>query len=202
MALVQAQIAVAVDSVLPRDRIISVLHFNHHTIPLVGTTDWDTLGSDLANIYNSNWGRGALGAQELWVTLYNLDDPQPRAPKSQQVWGKGNAPAASCPREVALCLSFYADRNQPRRRGRMYLSPAARGLTGLGPRPTVSQQNDVLTIADALSGLGGADVDWCVRSIADGDFKKVTHAWVDDEWDTQRRRGLRATSRVERDVSG
>jgi hypothetical protein len=41
-----------------------------------------------------------------------------------------------------------------------------------------------------------------VYSPTTGQTKKVEHWWVDDEWDTQRRRGLRATTRDEGTVSG
>lgn len=201
MPLIEAQIAAALSSTLPRDRIISVLHFNAREAPIIGTSDYDSLATDLLAIYAGNWGR-APGQQEITVTIYDLDDPKPRPPRSVKIRDKGVAPAATAPREVALCLSFYAERNLPRQRGRMFLSPSARGLTGLGDRPTTQQMTDALAMADAFSGLGGANVDWCVRSIMDNQFKKITHAYVDNEWDTVRKRGMRATSRVEHDVSG
>lgn len=202
MAKVEAQVSVALDSTLPRDRIISVLHFRVAEGVVWGSADYDSLASDLRALWAGNWGR-APGSQELVVTLYDLDDAKPRAPRAVSSENVGAAPAASCPREVALCLSFYADRNLPRQRGRIFLSPAARGLTGLGARPTATQMNDALAMADAFSALGGVNVDWSIKSTADGDvFKKVTHAWVDDEWDTQRRRGLRSTGRYQHDVSG
>lgn len=202
MAKVEAQVAVALDSVAPRDRVISVLHFRVAEGVVWGGADYQSLADDLRAIWAGNWGR-APGSQEMVVTVYDLDDPKPRAPHATSSVSVGAAPAATCPREVSLCLSFFADRNLPRNRGRIYLSPAARGLTGLGARPTTQQMNDALAMADAFSSLGGPNVDWSIKSVADGGvFKKVTHAWVDDEWDTQRRRGLKATTRVQHDVSG
>jgi hypothetical protein len=201
MALIEAQVAVALDSTLPRDRIISVLHFNAHDIDPVAGIDYNQLATDLDAIWRSNWGRPA-GTQEQQVTLYDLDDPKPRAPRAQVVTSKGAAPNSNLPREVALCLSFYSERNLPRNRGRIYLSPAARGLSSLGARPSATNMSDALAMADAFSGLGGVNIDWCVRSVMDNQFKKVTHAFVDDEWDTVRKRGLRKTTRQEHDVSG
>ena len=201
MALGSFQVATLLDSALPRDRVISVLHFNIRQADPLASTDWDALSRDLLAIWRSNWGRPDT-TQEISVTAYDLDDPKPRSPKSVQRTGTGLAPAATCPREVAMCLSFYSGSNRPRNRGRIYLSPAARGLTGLGARPTTQQMNDALAMAAAFSGLGGANVDWCVRSVADNQFKKVSHAYVDDEWDVQRRRGLKAANRVAASQSG
>jgi hypothetical protein len=59
-----------------------------------------------------------------------------------------------------------------------------------------------LNYADALSALGGIDVDWVVHSPTHDTNTKVKEAWVDDEWDTQRRRGQRATKRITRAQSG
>jgi hypothetical protein len=38
--------------------------------------------------------------------------------------------------------------------------------------------------------------DWVLRSPTDKAFKPITDVWVDDEWDTMRSRGLRATQRI------
>jgi hypothetical protein len=56
------------------------------------------------------------------------------------------------------------------------------------------------TLRIELANLGGVDVQWCVYSpTTPGDmsdkFKQVTRGWIDNEWDTQRSRGLRATLR-------
>lgn len=194
MALIEAHVAYAITSTLPRDRIVSVLHFNH-TAAALASTDYDSLASDLEAIFRGNWAN-AGSPPEIAVRLYNLDDPKPRAPKAVHIVNANLAPAASCPREVALCLSFFHDFNRPRDRGRIFLSPAARGLTSLGARPATSIMNDALAMATAFAGLGGIDVDWCVFSRTDNQFKKVTDAYVDDEWDTVRSRGMRPTTRV------
>jgi hypothetical protein len=52
-----------------------------------------------------------------------------------------------------------------------------------------------MAVGDALGALGGVDVDWSVHSPTAGTTEKVEHYWCDDEWDTVRSRGLRATTR-------
>jgi hypothetical protein len=201
MALVRAQVSAALDTTLPRDRVVNVTHFNVRGAFATFGTDFQNLCNDLHDIFVNNW-YSPPGSMEVITKMYNLDDPEPRAPKASRTTGAAVARSANVPREVALCLSFYAERNLPRSRGRIYLSPAALGSSSLSAKPTTTMMNQALAIADALSGLGGIDVDWCVFSRMDNSFKKVTNAYVDDEWDVQRRRGLRASNRVARAQSG
>lgn len=194
MALIEAHVAVAHDTPFPRDRIVNTLHFNHTALTLA-PTDYDSLANDLIGIWEGNWV-DAGQPPEIKVSLYNLDDPKPRAPVSVQIAHPASSPASQCPREVALCLSFYHDFNRPRNRGRIYLCPAARGLSALPAKPADALCNQALAMATAFAALGGSNVKWCVFSRMDNQHKPVTHAYVDNEWDTVRSRGLRATSRV------
>jgi hypothetical protein len=103
------------------------------------------------------------------------------------------------PREVALCLSFRGAENVPRQRGRIFCGP----VNAQTERPADAIRTICLSLATGLANIGGTNVDWCVFSrasvgptggLADA-FHPVKQAWVDDEWDTQRSRGLRATTR-------
>jgi hypothetical protein len=49
--------------------------------------------------------------------------------------------------------------------------------------------------AKVLEDIGGVNVDWCVWSRLERKARSVTDWWVDNEWDVQRRRGLKATQR-------
>jgi hypothetical protein len=53
-----------------------------------------------------------------------------------------------------------------------------------------------------LSAVGGVNVDWSVYSPTTGQNNAITNLWVDNEWDTQRRRGLRPTSRSVATING
>lgn len=122
----------------------------------------------------------------------------------------------SLPQEVSLCLSFRGnyggvdeiDPEAPpgpagdlhpraRRRGRVYLGPW-NALQNDDGRPLASLQQCIADAAFRLedtSGPGGAG-NWCVWSRKNVALYPVTTAHVDNAWDTQRRRGRAATSRL------
>lgn len=133
---------------------------------------------------------------------YEVDDPEPRAPvlTGQASLSPSGTPM---PPEVALVLSFQADQAsgvpQARRRNRIYLPFLNTGAAGTDGRPSSATVTDVVTAADALLAASGpttADWVWVVYSPTDGLFEEVNNGWVDNEWDTQRRRGRKATSRT------
>ena len=67
----------------------------------------------------------------------------------------------------------------------------------LTTRPSQTTRDKVAELAPILAALGGVDVDWSVWSKVDGQARAVTNWWIDDEWDTQRLRGLRGATRTE-----
>jgi hypothetical protein len=110
--------------------------------------------------------------------------------------------ASGNPRELAICLSFYADRNIPRHRGRLYFPAPIVAGSSLSVRPSSIAMNAVAAFVPVFAGLGGVDVDWVVWSEKDRTARKVTNWWVDDEWDVVRSRGLRPTTRLTGSTSG
>lgn len=134
---------------------------------------------------------------------YDLADPEPRAPVLEESFAFGGAPSgASLPPEVALCLSFQADKMsgqpQARRRGRVYLGPFP-GTDNSAGRPSSACVNDIVAAADDLltaSNASGGDWNWMQHSTMSSGLSLVTNGWVDDEWDTQRRRGRKRTART------
>jgi hypothetical protein len=179
------------DTAFARDKIVNVLHFEDVGI----TNDWDGNCEALAHIYQDHWLDN--GAREINVRAYDAEGAPPHFPKGEFTLNPGTVgPASSCPREVALCLSYYATRNLPRQRGRIYLPIAGTSHNpALRPNPTI--MNKALAMGQFFADLGGADVSWNVWSTVDTQGREVTNTWVDDEWDTQRSRGLRATTRVQ-----
>jgi len=191
-------ITAAGDTAHARDRVTNVLHFDDHGIT---AGDPANLATDMLAIWQNHWYSPA-NSRYVRVAVYDSEAPKGTPPLAVKESTSAAAPSSSVPREVAICLSFYAGQNQPRRRGRIYLSPALRGLTSLGVRPSTQLQNDILAMAQDFSGLGGADVDWCVFSRLDNTYRKVTNVWVDNEWDTVRSRGMRSDARVAASTSG
>jgi len=189
-------VAAEADSAFPRDRIINVVHFNARISPV----DEDQICTDVGNlflqkIYNAYAGR------KLTVTSYDAEGTKPVYPNGSAIINPTAEPLASgSPREIALCLSFYASRNIPRQRGRLYLSMIGNNPETLNLRPPASSRTRALDLATGLAAIGGPDIDWEVWSPTTKSGHPVTTAWVDDEWDTMRSRGLRSTLRSIRAV--
>lgn len=134
----------------------------------------------------------------LTVSAYNIEGAKPNHPLASKVVNASHYNPPVCAPELAVCLSFYDTVNAPRHRGRLYLpvfmfvTAAADVYSGVIP---ASLKTKVATLPPAFAGLGGANVDWIVWSTVDHAAHKVQNWWIDDAWDIQRRRGLKATSR-------
>lgn len=135
---------------------------------------------------------------DFTVKVYDLGQAPPRIPierVSQHVVGTGVA----IPSEVACCISYYAGQNTPRHRGRIYIGPFNdKGLsseTVHGSKPNAVLRDSLLGAAAWLAdeGIGGAN--WHVLSTVDQVAREITGGWVDNAWDTQRRRGEAPTDR-------
>lgn len=132
------------------------------------------------------------------MRFYNLDDPEPREPSIIYFNLDAAGTADRLPDEVALCSSVYSVRNLPRQRGRIYLGPFNSQAIDLATGRPKSVLRDV--IAGATNRLANeSDIanQWVVYSeagIAPQSFT-VTNGWIDNAWDTQRRRGVASTDR-------
>jgi hypothetical protein len=188
MSIYRLQVAWQMDSALPTDQMIITPHFDDHGI----LNDPQNLCDDLAAALNS-WD--AVTTQ-LTVKAYDAQDPPPNYPLAEKIVNEGQIANANANRDVALVLSFYAEQNRPRRRGRIYVPMVVTGLSAAAARPTPTIQQKIADLVPIFAGLGGLDVDWVVYSRLDNAARKVTNWWVDNAWDTQRRRGQVATSRM------
>lgn len=191
MPLYRFQVSVGADDPFASSKIINTLHFLDNGL----TTDPENLCQDLLDLYQSAW----LGPQirEVRVTAYEVGPP-PQLPVAMAIENEGVTPATSNNREIALCLSYYNARSNPRRRGRIYLCPALSGASMNTARPDNTICNRALDLGDGFAALGGADVDWVVYSPTANDHHPVVGTWVDNAWDVMRSRGLNPTSRIER----
>lgn len=189
MPIWRLNVEAAGDSVLPRDAMTITPHFNDGGVGSDPQGLCDDLCAAMASYYSP--------ARQIEVTAYDAQGTPPVVPQGYAIANVGVAPASQMPREVAICLSFFSEFNRPRLRGRLYvpagLIMAASTITG---RPTLGHRTKVGELAPILQDLGGLDVDWCVYSRVDDEARAVTDWWVDDEWDTIRSRGLRATTRL------
>lgn len=118
----------------------------------------------------------------------------------------------SLPLEVACCLSFKGVArvsgsgdisSAARRRGRVFIGPLDQRAVGdvtVVERPVPSDvfMGDLVTCASALKAAvaGDGGQGWVIWSRAAHSLVAVSDGWVDNEWDTQRRRGMDATVRL------
>jgi hypothetical protein len=178
----------------------------------VSTPIAQTGGTGIAGYLSNSISRGTFPAE---VRVYNLADPKPRLPivKTFILGNASDMTALELPSEVALCLSFFGTRNLPRLRGRVYLGPflntALSDDSGAAYKSRPAP-NLVDTIRQAAKGLlqGFTEASWAVWSNGlytvnkvpqppvPGSSALVTAGWVDNAWDTQRRRGFDASTRL------
>jgi len=140
-----------------------------------------------------------IGAsRQVRVRLYDVNGTKPIYPAGEKQLNTGLAAVSTIPREIALCLSFYATENQPRKRGRLYIPMAIAGAApaDMTVRPSSAIRSIVANWVPIFTGLGGVDVDWVVYSKKDNVSRPITDWWIDDEWDIQRSRGLRGGVRT------
>jgi hypothetical protein len=135
--------------------------------------------------------------------LYDRADTPPRAPVATGTWSFAGAPAGdSLPKEVALCLSFQgaplSGTPQSRRRGRIYMGPLRTSALGTDGRPVAGLITQLKDAGDNLLAASEAAASWIwvVYSPTSGLETTITNGWVDNEFDTQRRRGRVPTSRT------
>jgi hypothetical protein len=151
------------------------------------------------------------------IKVYDLTQAKPRAPIFTFV--DTAVPFAviagdTMPAEVACCLSYEAVKlsgtPQARRRGRLYLGPFSvlaidNTDANLKSRPKQGMIDIATLAADALRiAMSAAGFEWSVYSptIDAGDvgdpaaFVPIDHWWMDNAWDTQRRRGAAPTNRT------
>lgn len=160
--------------------------------------DYQDLANNVATAYRA---KGFTLGSRIEVRAYNLADAKPRPERAFAVSASQGSRPQGVP-QVALCLSYYSERNLPRQRGRIYLGP----FTTSTPRPDTATMTDCLGLATALSNIGGQNVDWSVYSptkaaLGQDPTMSISTAWVDNSWDIVRRRKLDGTSRVSIDVN-
>jgi hypothetical protein len=184
MAVYRAQIQFPADSALPRDIITINPHYEGN----------DPAG--LAAALKANMiAVTEVGATHAFtIKIYDAQKAPPSFPlaTASQAGTNFTSPA---PRELALCLSYYATWNRPRFRGRLYIPGFLVGAAGASLRPTGTMITKALAWGTTLGKNLPSGHWWAVYSKMDDSAKQVNNIWVDDEWDVQRSRGMRGTTR-------
>lgn len=196
---------------LPKDVAVNNLYFESGSAePAEGEM------TRIKTVINSAWAgledyrAGVLATTGgMSVKIYDVTAPPGSSPLSTGGPYTMGAPTttANLPLEVAGCISFrgpnVAGTVPARRRGRNYIGPlnTSASAPGDGTTPPALSAGFISALTsyaqaiwDANSGAGS--VTWCVYSPTDSAMIPVTNCWVDNAFDTQRRRGNDATART------
>jgi hypothetical protein len=191
------QVSMPVTDVLPRNRYVNAIHLEHN-IGGVVPTDLEQMCSDIVELYQTHYGNAA---NEVTCKAYDVD-AVPNYPRAAVTVNAGTPWTINFPREIALVLS-YAGQNKGNRseRGRIYLAPhLVTAQSASGSRPSGAQLAWALDWYQASNNsfpdLGGVDWKFGIWSPTYQKFTQSQQAWVNDDWDVQRRRGLRESTRV------
>jgi hypothetical protein len=202
MGIIRTQVILHHDSNLPEDRMVNVLHW------LVNEPYTGDKAQAIVDAIRLAYGHvdahlSGFIAPNADIVHYNLAHAEPRTPVREDGLALTVGAETVLPGEVALCVSFQAQGTsgepQARRRGRVYLGPFNTGVLVTGSmdgRPSSTLVGNAVSFGEELLAVDHIDVAWAVYSPTDDIARPVDNGWVDDAFDTQRRRGLRATART------
>jgi hypothetical protein len=195
---------------LPRDCVVNTFHFSND-----GTGDVNDVFDRLEDFYTSNHGGAvanelcdflspiistASGASEMFCYLVGTPGP----PIAYRTWTLTNTSSVDpLPFEVALCGSYAGTSTgvpSARQRGRIYAGPfgvnALDASTDGFPVPQNGLMASLLASMEFLE-LGNTPAGaWGVYSRVDDALYPISRGWVDNEFDTQRRRQTEASNRI------
>jgi hypothetical protein len=201
MPLLDVQVSLRPVNNLPEDWITNVWHFDDGP----GTsTEWIAIADQLEDFYLvlRDFLPSVIAGTGHWIRMYRVSDPKPRAPIAEFPLTIPAPSGSPLPLEIAAVLSYEAAQisgiPQARRRGRVYLGPFNGGVIGTDGRFTTGFLNTMVAAALALLEDSQASVTWkwSTHSRVLGTGAEVNNGWMDNEPDTQRRRGRDATARV------
>lgn len=212
----EAQVILAGLTGFSRDNVVNTFHFDRSGSSVPLATTLPLVRDALIAFYNgvpvggganplANWLSVLLdrGANKSTIKIYDLSTTAPRVPTVYTfTLGAAASGDTGLPTEVAMCLSMKTADLTKRGRGRVYIGPLVSGAINLDP-PNIHPNGGLLNsmryagrdLRDAANPSAGMPK-LSVYSRLSNTMHEVTSFWVDNEFDTQRRRGHRATLRV------
>lgn len=219
----RAQLVLPNDNGLPKDSVVNTWHYMADDA-LSDANNAIDFNAQLDAFYTA-WvpfnGSANVDWANCLVKHYVFEEAVPRIPFYEAPISPGTPPGTNddFPPDVAICLSMQSDRisgaNMRRRRGRVYLGPLSFGTGDVSTFPTsladlVANGADTAFFGTGTSTLAvyspythhDVPVGGNIKDYPDEDasklilsFHEVTRVWCDNEFDTQRRRGLKASYR-------
>lgn len=198
------------------DDITNTWYFTTGSAGTLTDTQCNVLNDALEDFYQA-WDNSFMsnfvstaGASKFW----DMEDSEPRVPVHEDTFTLSSLVSSNqLPADVAVCLSFQGDPvsgvNQRRRRGRVYLGPLVTGIYTAGTGDTEinsgfrSAIETGLTAMIATAATATPAFTHCVFSETQfastgnvyDSIAIVTEYSIENQPDTQRRRGKAATVR-------
>lgn len=196
---------------LPEDHVVNVFHFFRggayadnvtSTIDAVADFYIDPYSSNTVGQFLSPWVQ-----RTAELRAYDLDEAPPRVPTTIPLFLPAVESNSGLPEEVACCVSLLGavpPAMTPHRRGRLYIGPlcTTAGNIANATVPARPSGTFIQTVGLAAAALVTANVGWSVRTVSGGGglspggFTLIANGYVDNAFDTQRRRGPRTTART------
>jgi hypothetical protein len=209
-------VALASESGRPEDAAINVWHF--WSLPDDPQDAVEDINANVQTFYSSIEGLYCANTitGEFHLKMYDLADPEPRAVIAEYD-GATLSPTTGdgLPTECAVCLSFGgapgSGLNAKRRNGRLYIGPLSNGVTSTIDGSVIVSAPTVTALVDAAVGVIGYPTithAWSVFSPTAAGAQPwdeatleaattfVTRGFVNNSFDTQRRRGTVETGRT------
>jgi hypothetical protein len=195
------------DNGLIEDTSVNVWHFLYDT---TGDLNTDALlGGEISDRLNQAYSSidnllSSRNNNPPHIKCYRQSDPAPRVPFWEQDQPNLTYGTGLLPSECAVVLSYHSAFTsgdvKARRRGRLYFGPLTDGIVGagVGDAELTSGANDQFRdVGTLMLSLNSGDgLVWAQYSPTEDTLLPVVAGWVDNAFDTQRRRGARATVRL------
>lgn len=213
MGLALAQVVLTNANGLPEDAFVNTFWFGTLSDP-PSQTQADEIASRLIDFYTTANTLSAVGAYlggavsrtaaACSIRVYDGTAAPGLGPiDTYPLTINAAAQAADLPWEVACCLSFKNDSATgipaPNRRGRVYIGPLnaqTQTESGASVRPSAAFRTDLADAGSRLIASNTAATSWVVWSRDLSVASVVESGWIDDAYDTQRRRGEQVTART------
>jgi hypothetical protein len=209
MSIIRSLVTHYKPGALPRDKFTNVVYHSDVEIPVVTSTDWTNHATEVLQAFTGGTDDAYFTYYKdriVEVRCYDMADSEPRAEKAFVSADLSSGAGPWAPPELAVVLSFFADRNIAGLRSHIFIGPLPVGAISAGgsaERPPDALINNVLTLGAALWNVGGANISHVIRhpkltksGHAAGSTNAVTDYSVANAWGAVHSRNLRPTMRA------